>query len=391
MFARLAFGILVAVHLSAPASAAEHAGHAAVARRAPELGSAAAFDARGRLWLIGVEDGRVAVRHSADAGGTWSAPVALTDGKEAVSADGENRPKIAFGPKGQLYATWTMPTSPRYTADIRYTRSLDDGATWSAPATVHANRELITHRFDALIVDGAGRIFVAWVDKRDLERHKRDGLDYAGAAIYYAVSDDEGASWRGDFKLAEHSCECCRIALALDADGNAVALWRHVFPGSERDHAMARLDPAGAPAAVERATFDRWNIDACPHHGPALAIDERGVRHAVWFNHAGETPGAFYGRLATEKVEGVLALGSDAEHPDLAVRGKTIRVVWKRFDGERSVIESRRSHDGGVTWTPASLASTRGSADHPRLATRGNDAWLVWRTQKDGVIVRRLQ
>lgn len=388
MFARLASGMLLALHL-AGAQAAGHAGHGA-AKRAPELGSAAAFDARGRLWLIGVEDARVAVRRSADAGATWSAAGALTDGKEPVSADGENRPKIAFGPQGQIYATWTMPTSPRYTADIRFARSLDDGATWSAPRTVHADRELITHRFDSLIVDRAGRLFVTWIDKRDLERHKRDGLDYAGAAVYYAVSDDAGASWRGDFKLADHTCECCRIALALDADGSAVALWRHVFAGSERDHAMARLDPAGASAAVERATFDRWKIDACPHHGPALAIDERGARHAVWFNHAGDAPGAFYGRLGNGKVAGVLPLGKDAEHPDLSVQGKSIRIVWKRFDGERNVIESRSSHDGGASWTAATLASTRGGADHPRLAARGQDAWLVWRTQDDGVIARRL-
>ena len=39
------------------------------------------------------------------------------------------------------------------------------------------------------------------------------GAKYRGAAVYFAVSDNQGASFRGDFKLADYSCECCRIAM----------------------------------------------------------------------------------------------------------------------------------------------------------------------------------
>src|SRR5690606_23570859 len=139
------------------------------------------------------------------------------------SADGENRPKIAFGPRDEIYVSWTSPSSEKFTGDIRFTRSLDGGKSWSAPAVVHRDRQLITHRFESMLVDGAGRIWVAWIDKRDLGKAEAAGQEYAGAAIYYAYSDDRGATWRGDYKLADHSCECCRIALALDAKGRAVA------------------------------------------------------------------------------------------------------------------------------------------------------------------------
>ena len=53
----------------------------------------------------------------------------------------------------------------------------------------------ITHRFDALAVSPSGRIYVAWVDKRDLIAAKKTQKLYDGAAIYYAVSDDSGASF----------------------------------------------------------------------------------------------------------------------------------------------------------------------------------------------------
>ncbi len=101
---------------------------------------------------------------------------------------------------------------------------------------MHHDRQLITHRFESLLVDRTGRVWVAWIDKRDLGVAQAAKREYAGAAVYYAYSDDRGAKvGRAIIKLADNSCECCRIALTLDSKGRAVAMWRHVFPGSERD------------------------------------------------------------------------------------------------------------------------------------------------------------
>lgn len=51
--------------------------------------------------------------------------------------------------------------------------------------TVHSNRDEITHRFESMIVDTSGRIFIAWIDKRDAEAARAKKEKYAGAAIYY--------------------------------------------------------------------------------------------------------------------------------------------------------------------------------------------------------------
>lgn len=211
------------------------------------LGTSAAVDRSGALWVAFVRtDGRAAqvlVQRSNDAGTTWSAPLPVAAG-ERVAADGENRPKLAFGPKDEMYVSWTSPTAEQFTGDVRFARSLDGGRTWSAPIVVHRDRQLLSHRFESLLVDPSGRVWVAWVDKRDLHAARNAGREYAGAAIYYAYSDDRGATWKGDFKLADTSCECCRIALSVDARGRVAALWRHVFPPNERDHAFAFLVPS---------------------------------------------------------------------------------------------------------------------------------------------------
>jgi hypothetical protein len=356
-----------------------------------ELGTSAAVDQDGRLWIAYAEHSgggsHVLLRRSDDSGATWLTPVHVTASPEPVSADGENRPKLVFGRKGEMYVSWTSPTSAQFTGDIRFARSLDGGRHWSAPAVVHHDRQLITHRFESLLVDGAGRIWAAWIDKRDLKQAQADKREYAGAAIYYAYSDDQGASWRGDFKLADHTCECCRIALARDDAGRAVAMWRHVFPPNERDHAIALLDPKGS-VSVQRATFDRWRIDACPHHGPSLAF-AAGARHAVWFNQIDGQGRAFYGRLGDSNPTDVQTLPAGASHADVAAVGDRVAVVWKRYDGDVTKVESRISIDGGRHFSSGPTLQSATDSDQPRLVSTKDSILLVWR-HGDGVSVQDL-
>jgi hypothetical protein len=395
----LRFGLsAVLLAAGAAASPAWSHDHHAIAH-GQELGTSAAFDPQGRLWIARTEAAKethapsqpassfVVLQVSSDMGKTWSAPARVQQAPEAIEATGESRPKLAFGSKGQMYITYTHPLGKPYTGEIRFASSLDGGRTFSAPVTVHRNRDLITHRFDSLIVDGTGRVYVAWIDKRDGEAARARKEPYAGAAVYYAVSEDGGAHFKGDYKLADHSCECCRIALALDPGGQPVALWRAVFDANVRDHAIARLSADGVAPRLERATFDNWHIDACPHHGPSLAFAADGTRHQVWFDLAGDEGGLFYasatpgGRLGKP-----VRLGSDqAEHGEVAVNANKVAIAWKQFDGQATAIMLKASNDGGKTWREQRLASTEGNSDHPHLVTSPAGIILVWRTQNEGV------
>jgi hypothetical protein len=312
----------------------------------------------------------------------------VTATPEAVSADGENRPKLAFGPRGEIYVSWTSPTSAKYTGDIHFARSLDGGATWSAPSVVHRDRQLITHRFESLTVDSQGRLWAVWIDKRDIAAAEAAKRSYAGAAIYYAYSEDRGATWRGDFKLADHTCECCRIAVSTDEKGRAVAMWRHVFDSSERDHAYAVLEPGKEPI-VQRVTFDHWRIDACPHHGPALTVAANGTRHAVWFTQVADTGRVFYGQLGEGEPRALRPLPDGASHADVAVAGNTVAVAWKRFDGEVTRVETWISHDGGERFAPGPTLESATDSDQPRLISGTDKLMLVWR-RADDVAVERL-
>lgn len=387
---------LLAAFLAALAGAAEPAGHgaghahAAAGPGANDLRADAAFDAEGHLWLVRHRDGFVEALSSADLGRTWGAPVRVNAAREEIDPGGDARPKILPGPSGRLFVTWTRPLARPYTGEIRFSRSTDGGRTFEEPRTVHRDRAEITHRFDALALDPEGRLFIAWIDKRDAAAAAAAGRRYRGAALYYTVSSDGGATFAGDFKAADHTCECCRIALAPAAGGGVHALWRHIFEPNVRDHATARLGADGGAGPVRRATFDEWRVDACPHHGPALAPDERGTLHAVWFTATDAGGRAAYGRLGVDKPPAATRRlgGRLAGHADLLVAGPRIVAAWKEFADGMNQLRATASDDGGLTWRDIVLAATAGACSQPRVLALGADIHVFWNTQAGPLLHR---
>ena len=348
----------------------------------PALGASAASDAHGRLWLVDAADGHVRLRHSDDLGQTFNAPVAVNTVAEPIYATGENRPKIAFGPHGAIYVSWSQPRAQPWTGFVRFARSLDGGAHFSTPLTVHHDRAEITHRFDALAVDGHGRVVIAWVDKRDQVAAAAKGKPYLGAAVYYSWSDDGGASFVRERKLTDHSCECCRIALARTPGGEVAAMFRAVYGGNIRDHAYALLPTDGRRAAAQRATFENWHIAGCPHHGPGLAIAADGTRHAVWYESS-HAPTIWYGQLDPGHAPRHRLAIADrgASHADVAVDGKRVWVVWNQVGASGYALMLRTSVDGGEHFGDArQLARGPDAVGSPQLLLRDHAPYVAWNT-----------
>lgn len=171
------------------------------------------------------------------------------------------------------------------------------------------------------------------------------------------------------------------------------ALWRHVFAPNERDHAFARVGGTITDAEPVRATFDRWALDACPHHGPGLAAAQSGGGyHAVWFGEKGGVAGVRYGRLGPDgspRGEPVMLPDEAAEHADVQSVGASLVIVWRSFDGQATRWRAWVSDDIGRSFMLRELGRTSEDNDHPRLARRGDQVFAVWRTT-EGVQVERV-
>ncbi len=393
-------GGLLLLFLSAVALAHEsaHAAHAPAAprhdmakmwadnlSRAAGTGVSVAADENGGLWLARMQGGHILVSRSDDGGKSFPAGVKVNPLPEGILADGQNRPKIAV--RGGVVAVLWAQALPRvFAGHIRFARSLDGGKTFSEPQTINDNREEIGHGFPALAMRDGGRIAIAWLDAREKSASSMADRKYVGSAVYYAVSDDAGATFAGNQKLADHSCECCRVALAFDHDGVAVAFWRHVFGANIRDFAMARLEAQGR---LQRASEDNWEISACPHHGGDIAIDAEGGRHMVWFTGNPQRAGLFYRRADGTRMGAPRAFGdpdAQAGNPAVFVRGKSVHIAWREFDGQRYRLMGMNSDDRGESWSPVrALGSSAGAADLPLFVAGAGRPWLAWSSAAEGV------
>jgi hypothetical protein len=212
----------------------------------------ARFDADGRLWVAFEQQEHVWVAASDDLGARFTTPVRVHAEPETIETNGENRPKIAFGPPGTLFVAWTRKVPGGFNGEIRFSRSLDGGRSFEPVRTINDDGLLTGHRFDSLHVDGAGDVYLAWVDKRDLEAARARGEEYRGAAVYSTVSTDRGATFAANRRVADHACECCRIGITDAGERGAALLWRHVFEGDIRDHAFATIGVEGGTGEPRR-------------------------------------------------------------------------------------------------------------------------------------------
>jgi hypothetical protein len=402
IFERICLGLLLLVPaLSAPVQA--QSCEALRAAQGQDLISvhcggapSAAFDADGHLWVAFVLDKHVYVSRSDDRGVSFSAPVQVNAAPEDAEFNGENRPKIVVAADGTVLLSWTTKTSNQFTGEIRFSRSVDGGRSFAMPRTVNDDGLHTGHRFDSMFLTPSGKLYLTWIDKRDMEATLARNEAYPGAAIYYTVSEDLGASFMPNVRVSHNSCECCRIAMAPHGQDNVAILWRQIFDEHIRDHAIAVLSPQGVVSELSRATVDDWHIDACPHHGPTMVpAAQDGQYHMSWFSAGNLHSGIHYARydLATDtsanliKVDGMPGAG----HPSLAVHGDTLYLVWKGFDGTASLLQMMHSVDDGRSWSaPRTLMTTLQGSDHPLLITSPSGVFLSWSSEEHGYVFKEL-
>lgn len=383
------------------AAQAQHLQHGAgmtATTQAPvklNLVSTAGFAPDGSLWLLNLnQQGKLRLLKSPDLGRSWGQEQVLQLGDDKPNLSGEAPAMLAFGSQQQVLIAYPQSLGKRFTGEVRLIRSLDGGVNFSAPATVHNDRQIIGHSFPLMRFDAQGVLHLVWLDGRDKAQvaaqegfNEKGKNSFRGSSVYRVVSHDAGASFSADLKLADHSCECCRIASALDQQGNLVLLWRHVFAPNLRDHAFARVKADSAVIAEPiRATYDNWQVDACPHHGAAIAAAEHSGFHAIWFGARQNEFALRYGRLNQDgQAEGVVRNLPDAaaEHADIQSSGARVVVIWRSYDGQKTRVYSWISEDNGQHFTLRELAETSEENDYPRLikkpaAKAGAAAQVFW-------------
>jgi len=375
--------LALAIILLAGAAAAQH--HAAQPGEA--FTATPAFAPGGTLWLVRATADRIVVMRSNDLGRSFSAPVAVTPEPTNLDWGPDARPHIAVDPKGNLIVTFAIFQDQRFNGRAFFSRSTDNGASFSRPQPLTA--DTTSQRFETAAIDPAGRVFAAWLDKRNVAPARAAGRFYPGAALAYAWSDN-GASFVKTSIALDNTCECCRLGIAFAGPGRPAIAFRNIFEGSIRDHGVVTFNDATTPGPLRRVSVDDWKLEACPHHGPSLAIAPDGSYHVAWFTDGKARKGLFYARAdsadsAFGPPRAVSSPGRQPARPYLLADGRALHLVWKEFDGTKAQVRWQVSRDGGHGWSEArTVAETDDASDHPLLVAHAGRVYLSWLTKAQG-------
>ena len=164
-------------------------------------------------------DGVVEVRvtRSDDGGATFGTNVLVDD----LSCDC-CRTAFALGGDGTLYLAWRDREPQEDGGDpVRNTvvaRSTDRGDTWSAPIPIHDDGWRVAFCPESgpeIAIDSTGRLRAAWFTGKE-----------GGAGVYYAASEDGGATFSEPVALAtDEYFPHANVRMDLDGEDNAWVTW----------------------------------------------------------------------------------------------------------------------------------------------------------------------
>ena len=324
----------------------------AAAARAAEYSPAAqpqlAAGADGRVWLTFGRGQEIFVAHSVDQGTSFSTPVRVA-ALPLLMLGRRRGPRIA--------AHGDRVTITVMAGELLAFHSKDAGKKWAGPAVVNDTPRSAREGLHGFAVAPDGRLFVTWLDLRDV----------AGARtqLYGAESADGGATWSANrpvyrAPVGQTVCECCHPSALFNARGDLTVMWRNGVDGARDMWSATRAAGSATFGPAAKLGAGTWLLKACPMDGGVIFPD--GNRPAsVW-----QRDGSVY-FCAEGQAEKLLGKGTQ---PVAVATAQRSVAVWQQ--GADLMAVSLR----GPASRPPALAA-RDARFPALLAMPGTDRVLV--------------
>lgn len=315
-------------------------------------------------------------------GDVWTAARTVASGRDWF-VNWADVPSVIRLADGSLYGHWMQKSGPdTYAYEVRLSRSMDDGQTWTPSVTPHNDGTKTEHGFASLFqMPGAG-LGLIWLDGRAM-KGGHDGHSGGGGdmSVRGAIYDQKGKQI-SEAPVDLRVCECCPTTAAVTADGPIVAYRDRSFT-EIRDIYVSRL-VAGKWAEGVPVHRDNWQIAACPVNGPALSSNGKTVALA-WFTAKGDQ-GHNYVAFSTDSGK---SFGKPVQLDDASALGRvdvaliddgSAAATWIEFADGKSRFKMRRVQPSGErspAITVSGLAAGR-SSGYPRMARFGNELIFAW-------------
>jgi hypothetical protein len=333
-------------------------------------------------------------------GETFASAVRVNDIEGDARVSGEQPPRVALG--RDVVVVWASRANE--SSRIRMARSTDGGKVFLPAVTLHQEGLAGARGWQAVAIGPDAIIHALWLDGRHAgagmaHHHDSSGAKAMPEAAASPRQDIMHASWSANGSLIEtevapNVCFCCKTSIAVGPDHSFYAAWRHIYPTSMRDIAVARSTDGGHTfEAPTRVSLDNWQLSGCPDDGPAMVVDAANVIHVVWPTLVpGNTPskGIFYaystdrGKSFSPRQRLDDPQGTSAAHPAIALNGRDVVVVWDDLSPskERRVRLRRLSQSDTAAWAPESsaglLVSAESPASYPSVTVAGGKIVVAW-------------
>jgi hypothetical protein len=314
-----------------------------------------AVDGTGRAVVAwGRSDGandRIQIRRRAAGGGLSAVKTVSDPGQDAVD------PKVGLDAEGNATAVWHR--SDGANARVQVVRRSSGGSLSAVETLSAAGQSAAT---PAVAVQAKGNAIVAW-----------------------SRSDGSNVRIQGTFVLNVQALSAAGFIqgpaeVALDPKGNAVASW----------FLTPYLDARRRSASGDLSPLQHLTPGSVPAQNQQVALDANGNALVVW--REPDSNGDYRIRLRRRSASGSLsavqtlsAAGQDAGEPQIGLDtdGNAI-VAWTRWDGTQYRVQVRRRSASGSLSTVQTLSAAGAAATELRLAVeRDGDAIVVWR-RSDG-------
>ena len=310
----------------------------------------------------------IAYKVSNDNGATWSA-VSAINSEAATDTIDDEYPNIATNGQGRWITVWEGPNADGGTGDdILYAISDDNGVNWTAQSELAARVESTGDYYPSIANDGGDNWLVVWYSSDDI-----GGTVGTDTDILFSYSSDNGQTWSPraalDSRAATDSASDTLASVAMDSNGNAIAVWVSNNDlgstiGTDEDILVARSADAGQTWTTSAIANSNAATDNGGDRYPHAAMDNAGNAVVVWDSKGDLTGsegtdqdvfvirssdyGASWSNPATLNSDATTD-GTDADKEPKIVTDKDGNwlVVWR--DGTNA-IGSSISSDNGETW-----------------------------------------
>jgi hypothetical protein len=296
---------------------------------------------------------------------------------------GVSSPRIAFDASGNAIAVW-LDCCSLLTGGLQTRRFSAASGTWGTAQSIPGSFTFGGGLGHQIAVDPGGNAIVVWAQYNGLNSD-------IGTSRFSAAS----GTW-GPLQLIETSAGSVGVGtaggspqIAMDAGGNAIAVWRQ--HDGQRDSIYAnRFNAAsGAWGTAQLIETDNAGGALSPQiamdaGGNAIAVWEQsdGTRNNIWANRFSAASGSWGTAQLIETEDAGSALS-----PQVAMdAGGNAIAIWQQSDGTRNNIWANRFGAATGTWGTARLIETdnAGTASAAQVAMdTGGNAIAVWQ-QSDG-------